>query len=51
MWHIAKYVFPETIAARFRFISAGQDFLMENIFLEDNNFNYKETAHKWLLWM
>lgn len=33
MWHIAKYIFPQTIATRFRFISAGQEFLMENTFL------------------
>lgn len=46
MGYIAKYILPETIAARFRLISAGQEFLMENIFLGSRNFNYKETAYK-----
>lgn len=49
MGHIAKYIFPETIATRFRLLSARQEFLMENIFLGDKNFNYKETAYKRVL--
>jgi len=33
MWHIANYIFPETIARRCRFIRAGQEFLMKSTFL------------------
>lgn len=33
MWNIAKYIFPETTATSFRFISGGQEFLMENTLL------------------
>lgn len=46
MQHIAKCIFPETIATRFRLISA-RIFNGKHVF-GDKNFNYKETAYNLL---